>query len=147
MFDIDIRLFSSAIKIRIVLRFLTNFSNTMVMPFVVVFFVEQVGVKSASWMIVCIGISSILGYLIGGEMSDQYGRKKIILIGELLLGVGFIIVKISNMPIGSKPFLSFLGFIIIYFFSSVASPAYSAFIIDETTDENRKAVYTVLLCN
>lgn len=140
-----VRLFSSAIKIRIVLRFLTNFSNTMVMPFVVVFFVEQVGIKTASWMIVCIGISSILGYLIGGEMADQYGRKKIILTGELLVGVGFIIVAVSNMPIGSKPLLSFIAFIIIYFFSSVASPAYSAFIIDETTDDNRKAVYTVLL--
>ena len=141
----DIRSFSSAIKLRIALRFLTNFSNTMVMPYVVVFFVEQVGAKTATWMTLCIGISGIIGYLIGGKMSDQYGRKKFILIGEFLTGVGFIVVAIGNMPVGSKPYLSFIGFIIIYLFSSVASPAYSGLVIDETTKENRKKVYTVLM--
>ncbi|MGB3261862.1 MFS transporter [Paenisporosarcina sp.] len=141
----DIKSFSSAIKIRIALRFLTIFSNAMVMPYVVVFFVEQVGNKTATWMIICIGFSGIIGYLIGGKMADQYGRKKLILIGEFLTAVGFLIVAIGNMPVGSKPFVSFIGFIIIYLFTSVANPAYSAFIIDETTKENRKNVYTVLL--
>lgn len=141
----DIRSFSSAIKIRIALRFLTNFYNTMVMPYVVVFFVNQVGAKTATWMTICIGISGIMGYLIGGKMSDQYGRKKLILLGELFIGAGFIIVAIGNMPVGSKPFLSFIGFIIIYLFSGVASPAYSGLVIDETTKENRKQVYTVLM--
>lgn len=141
----DIRSFSSAIQIRIALRFLTNFSNTMVMPYVVVFFVEQVGAKTATWMTICIGISGIIGYLMGGKMSDQYGRKKLILLGELLTGAGFILVAIGNMPVGSKPYLSFIGFIIIYLFSSVASPAYSGLVIDETTKENRKKVYTVLM--
>lgn len=141
----DIRSFSTAIKIRIVLRFLTNFSNTMVMPYVVVFFVEQVGAKTATWMTICIGISGIIGYLIGGKMADQYGRKKLILLGEFLTGTGFIIVAIGNMSVESKPYLSFIGFIIIYLFSSIASPAYSGFIIDETTKENRKNVYTALM--
>lgn len=141
----DIRSFSPAIKLRIVLRFITNFSNTMVMPYIVVFFVEQVGAKTATWMTLCIGISGIIGYLIGGKMADQYGRKKLILIGELLTGAGFIIVAFGNMPLGSKPYVSFIGFILIYLFSSIANPAYSAFIIDETTRENRKNVYTALM--
>jgi len=141
----DIKSFSSAIKLRIALRFLTIFSNTMVMPYVVIFFVKQVGTKTTTWMIICIGFAGIIGYLIGGKMADQYGRKKLILIGEFLTGLGFLIVAIGNMPVGSKPYLSFIGFIIIYLFSSVANPAYSAFIIDETTKENRKKVYTVLM--
>ena len=141
----DIKSFSPAIKLRIALRFLTIFSNTMVMPYVVIFFVKQVGTKTTTWMIICIGFAGIIGYLIGGKMADQYGRKKLILIGEFLTAVGFLIVAIGNMPVGSKPFVSFIGFIIIYLFSSVANPAYSAFIIDETTKENRKNVYTVLL--
>ncbi|QFF99273.1 MFS transporter [Psychrobacillus glaciei] len=140
----DIRTFSSAIRLRIALRFLTIFSNTMVMPYVVVFFVEQVGAKTATWMTICTGISGINGYLIGGKMADQYGRKKLILIGEFLTGAGFIIVAIGNMPVDSNPYISLIGFIIIFLFSSMASPAYSGFVIDETTKGNRKNVYTAL---
>lgn len=137
--------FSQPIKIRIALRFLTTFSNTAVMPFVVLFFVEQIGSTLTTILTVFIGVAGIAGGLLGGKLADTYGRKKFILIGELLTAIGFLIVTLSN--IGGNIFIvgSVLGFLIIYFFSSLSQPAYSAFIIDETNEENRKSVYSFMM--
>ena len=141
----NISSFSRAIWIRICLAFLTVMANSIVMPFIVVFFVGIVGASTASWMVIVIGIISMIGYIVGGKAADYYGRKKIILLGELFTGIGFLVVAFANMRENALAYVIFIGFIIVYLFSSMASPAYSALTIDESTTENRKAVYTVLM--
>lgn len=137
--------FSRTIWIRICLAFLTVLSNSIVMPFIVVFFVGLVGVSTASWMIIVIGIISVIGYIVGGKAADYYGRKKIILLGEFFTGIGYFIVAFTIIRENILSNYVFMGFIIVYLFSSMMSPAYSALTIDESTTENRKAVYTVFM--
>ncbi|WP_107838157.1 MFS transporter [Metasolibacillus meyeri] len=141
----DIQTFSRAINIRIALRFLTILSNAMVMPYMAVFFVKKIGAEITTLFVIFIGATSILGYLFEGRLADIYGRKKLILIGESFVAIGFFIVAFCHMSIDYQVYGSLVGFLLVYFFSSVANPAYSAFIIDESTPENRKSIYTILL--
>lgn len=141
----NFKYFSRSIKIRIALKFLTTFSNTAVMPFIVILFADQIGTKMTAILIVLIGFTSIIGAWLGGHLADKYGRKKIILIGELLCAIGFLIVVFSNSEENLNIAGSLIGFLLIYFFSSLSQPAYSAFIIDETNEENRKSVYSFMM--
>lgn len=72
----DYHSFSKLIKLRIVLLLISVFFNAMVMPYVVVYFVERVGINKASLMVLGVGIAGILGGLLGGKLGDKYGRKK-----------------------------------------------------------------------
>lgn len=141
----EVKNFSRAIKIRIALRFLTTFSNTTVMPFVVLFFVNQIGAVKTTMLIVIIGVMGVAGGLLGGKLADSYGRKKFILIGEILTAIGFFIIAISNITEDFLIIGSMIGFLLIYFFSSLAQPAYGAFILDETNEQNRKSVYSYMM--
>ncbi|MFD2212137.1 MFS transporter [Metabacillus endolithicus] len=137
--------FSNVIKLRIILLFISVFFNAMVMPYIVVYFVERVGINLASMMVFGVGLAGILGGLLGGRYGDKYGRKRLILIGEIGSGTGFLIACSTSFFNEFLSFIIFVSFLFIYFFSGLSNPAYSALIIDETTTENRKAVYVILL--
>jgi len=65
----------------------------MVMPYTVVYFSAKIGLSLTTAMIFIIGIISIIGYLIGGRITDRYGRKIVIIISEIITGIGFIIIS------------------------------------------------------
>ncbi|MCM3163553.1 MFS transporter [Metabacillus litoralis] len=137
--------FSHVIKLRIILLFISVFFNAMVMPYVVVYFVEHVGINIASLMVFGVGLAGILGGLLGGRFGDKYGRKRLIVIGEIGSGIGFLIACSASLFNEFLSLIIFLSFLFIYFFSGLSNPAYGALIIDETTTENRKPLYAVLL--
>lgn len=141
----DYHSFSKMIKLRIVLLLISVLFNAMVMPYVVVYFVERVGINKASLMVLGVGIAGILGGLLGGKLGDKYGRKKMIIFGEIGTGIGFFLACFSSVFTEMLIAIIFISFLLIYFFSGLSGPAYSAFIIDETTNKNRKSVYVVML--
>lgn len=69
--------FNQTIRVRLLLKFFTVITQTMVMPYTVVYFSEKIGPSLTTTMIFIIGIISILGYLIGGRTTDRIGRKKL----------------------------------------------------------------------
>lgn len=68
-----------------------------------------------------------------------------IIFGEIGTGIGFFLACFSSVFTEMLIPIIFISFLLIYFFSGLSGPAYSAFIIDETTNKNRKSVYVVLL--
>ncbi|MEK5523113.1 MFS transporter [Heyndrickxia sp. FSL W8-0423] len=137
--------FNQTIRVRLLLKFFTVITQTMVMPYTVVYFSEKIGPSLTTTMIFIIGIISILGYLIGGRTTDRIGRKKVIIISEIITGIGFVVVSFfdSLKHFHSIPIL--LSFSFIYFFESTANPAYSALIIDASNESNRKIIYTYFM--
>lgn len=141
----SLSIFNTTIKVRMLLKFLNVFIHTLVMPYTVVYFSEKVGNKTTTIMIITIAIVSIIGYIIGGRLSDKIGRKKVIIFNEVFTGLGFLIVSYFNNLTDFHMIAIFVTFCFIYFFETAADPAYGALIIDVSTDEIRKQMYTYFM--
>lgn len=127
------------------LKFFSVFSHTLVMPYTVVYFSERVGSKMTTILIIAIAIISIVGYIVGGKLTDQIGRKKVIVFNEVFSGLGFILVAFLNSFSTILIVPIFVAFCFIYFFETAANPAYSALIIDASEEDNRKEIYTYFM--
>lgn len=137
--------FNTTIRIRMLLHFFSILTSTMVMPYTVVYFSAKIGLSLTTAMIFIIGIISIIGYLIGGRITDRYGRKIVIIISEIITGIGFIIISFFDSLNSFYAIPILIAFSIIYFFESAANPAYSALIIDVSNENNRKTIYTYFM--
>jgi MFS transporter, DHA1 family, multidrug resistance protein B len=135
--------FHRNIQLRLALQFLTTLASSAVIPFLAIFFSNQVGEFATGLMYIGVILSGITGALLGGRRTDRIGRKNTILLCEGMIGIGYLLAGLSNLIFSLSPYANFVIFILILFFTGMAGPAYGAVIIDASTKENRKAVYTV----
>ncbi|WP_226536885.1 MFS transporter [Fictibacillus halophilus] len=135
--------FHRNIQLRLALQFFTTLASSAVIPFLAIFFSSKVGEFATGLMYIGVILSGITGALLGGRRADQRGRKDTILLCEGMIGIGYLVAGISNLIYSLSPYANFGIFLVILFFTGMAGPAYGAVIIDASTKENRKAVYTV----
>ncbi len=137
--------FDETIRVRMLLKFFTVLAHTMVMPYTVVYFAAKIGASLTTMMIIIIGIISIIGYLLGGQAADRFGRKRVIITSELMTGFGFLIVCCFDSLHHFYAIPIVIAFSFIYFFESASNPAYSALIIDASNEKDRKIIYTYFM--
>lgn len=133
--------FNRTIQIRLILQFLTGLATMAVIPYLAIYFDQQVGKVLTGTMFIIVIISGIIGGLYGGHLSDQIGRKKILVISEAIAFVGFLLAAVFNSPWMTQPYLTFIAFLFITFFSGMVGPTSQALIIDATTPEERKGIF------
>lgn len=134
--------FSRTIQIRLTLQFFSTIGSMSILPYIIIFFSGHLGTTITGFMFVGVMGTNILGSLAGGYLSDLLGRKKVIVRAELIVSIGYALVAMMNSSWLNEPYITFILFLLIFVCSGMAGPAYSALIIDESTLENRRAVYT-----
>ncbi|WP_064092980.1 MFS transporter [Rossellomorea aquimaris] len=134
--------FHRNIQLRLTLHFFTTLATSAVIPFLAIFFSNQVGEVATGLMYIGVILSGITGALAGGRRTDRVGRKKTILLSEGMISGGYFVAGVSNLIFPLSPYANFGIFIVILFFTGMVAPAYGAIIIDASSKENRKAVYT-----
>lgn len=132
------------IKIRIFTQFFTQFANMMVMPFLTVYFAQKVGQTVTGLMVVSLVFLGIAGGMIGGFLSDRIGRKRIMVWAEIGSGVAFFIIAWLNSPWIDAPYITYSIFIFAMFFGGLLGPVSQAMVLDVTSSENRRYVFTLL---
>ncbi|WP_259418223.1 MDR family MFS transporter [Bacillus toyonensis] len=131
------------IKVRLVTSFFNRAVTSAAMPFMALFFAQE---KDKVWAGLFLILTVFLGFLVslvGGYISDRFSRKRILLLTSTLSTLMFLFMTLSLYPKDKMIWLfaiAYIGFIIS---SSLGRPAMQAIIIDSTTPENRKAIYTV----
>lgn len=137
--------FNKNIRVRMLLNFFTVFTSALVMPYTIIYFANYIGAALTTTMIIIIGIISMIGYIIGGSATDYYGRKIVIILSEVVVGLGFLVISYfdSLTMFYATPIL--IAFGIVFFFQSGSNPAYSAIIIDSTDESERRSVYTYFI--
>ncbi|MES9798334.1 MFS transporter [Bacillus toyonensis] len=137
------REFEQNIKVRLITSFFNRAVTSAVMPFMALFFSQEINKVWAGLFLILTVILSFFSNLIGGYISDRFQRKKILLLTSFSSTLMFLFMTLSLFPTNKIIWLfaiAYVGFIIT---SSLGRPSMQAIIIDSTTPENRKAVYTI----
>ncbi|WP_010529745.1 MFS transporter [Lentibacillus jeotgali] len=137
------RLLHRSIKIRLYLQFATTIAITTIMPFIAIYFTQLVGAKITGILVMLVISSGIVGGFLGGYVSDQIGRKKLLVSSEIAMGVSFLAIAFINSPWAVIPYISFVLFMINMFFSGLYIPVSTAMIFDLVRKKERNFVFTV----
>ncbi|KOP70192.1 MFS transporter [Lysinibacillus sp. FJAT-14745] len=131
------------IKLRLAMQFLGSLISMAVIPFLAIYFTQNIGATRTGIILILIVISGVIGGFIGGHVSDKIGRKKIMIYAELGLLLSYLFIAFCNSPWFNLPYISAAFFIINMFCGGMFQPAAQAMIIDVTNSESRKLVFTI----
>ncbi|MEN3535304.1 MFS transporter [Microbispora sp. ZYX-F-249] len=131
------------LRIRIAVGFLQRLLDSMVMSFMAIYLAFEYGVAVAGVLVVTVMVLGVVGTLAGGHMSDTRGRRRTLLLGETGVCLTFALMAVADSPAWHSPALVYCGYLVNKFAASFAMPANDAMILDVTTPESRKLVYTI----
>ncbi|MBS7427671.1 MFS transporter [Virgibacillus pantothenticus] len=132
-----------SIQLRLASSFLAISVGSMIFPFMAIYFSNYVGGVLAGILLLINTIISIITTLYGGYLSDRIGRKRILVFGEALIAISFAFMALANSPILSSVWLTFIMMLLNSFGNGLIRPASDAMLIDVSTPENRKLMYSV----
>ncbi|WP_137789377.1 MFS transporter [Bacillus sp. E(2018)] len=131
------------IKVRLITSFFNRAVSSAVMPFMALFFATEKGKVWAGTFLILTVIIGFVVNLIGGYISDRFPRKKVLMTTSCLNAVMFLLMTVSLLPKQNWILLFAMAYIGFTVTSSLGRPAMHAIIMDSTTPENRKEVYTL----
>ena len=125
----------------VTVSFIDGVGGTLLFPFFALYITQKFGVGMTQAGIL-LGISSLFGLvgsMVGGALTDKFGRKQLILFGLVFsavstLGFGFV----------NKFALLFPLVIVVGLLSSVAQPAHQAMIADILPEKQRQEGFGIL---
>jgi DHA1 family multidrug resistance protein B-like MFS transporter len=131
------------IKIRIIETFLSRFVGGMVFPFMAIYLATNFSAKLTGILLVFNVLIGALVNFFGGYYADLFGRKKIMAIAEVLRFFGFSTMALANSPWFESPMLTFFMMTLNSICWGLAGPANQAMLIDVSTPEQRKLMYSI----
>lgn len=125
----------------VTVSFIDSIGATLLFPFFSLYLTSKfgVGMTQAGVILGIFAISGLFGGMVGGALTDKFGRRKLILFG-------LIFSALSTLTLGSVNQFSFLYplAIIIGLLSDVAGPAHAAMIADILPEEQRQEGFGML---
>ncbi|WP_088070151.1 MDR family MFS transporter [Gottfriedia luciferensis] len=131
------------IRVRLVTSFFNRAVSSAVMPFMALFFAQEMNKVWAGIFLVLTVFISFFVNLIGGYLSDRYPRKSMLVVTSSISALMFLTMTISLLPEENIIWLFSFAYVVFIVSSSLGRPAMNAIIIDSTTPENRKLVYSI----
>lgn len=119
---------------------MVNAVGMFIFPLLTLILTRKIGLSNseAGFWIMMVGVMFIPSNLIGGKLTDRFGRKKLIIICETLGGLLYVLCGFMD------PSMNQLWLILMAcFFFGMSEPANNAVIADLTTPENRDASYAL----
>lgn len=118
-----------------------NRVGSFVMLFLTIYVTEQLGASErfATWCVSAFGCGCMLSNLIGGQLADQFGRRRTLLLGLFGGATALVILSIVKTPM--------VFMLVLFLFALVMEmyrPATAAFLGDVTTAEQRPHAYGLM---
>jgi Arabinose efflux permease len=135
--------FHRNIKIRIIETFTSRFVGGMIFPFMTIYLAQHFGVKTTGILLLINVFIGIANTFLGGYLSDQFGRKKVMLRAEIARFIAFFVMMISNSPFFESATITFAMMVVNSISWGMAGPANDAMLIDVSTSEQRKLMYSI----
>lgn len=131
------------LKVRLVTSFFNRAVSSAVMPFMALFFAQEISKVWAGIFLLFTVIVSFFVNLIGGYISDRFPRKRVLVVTSFFSACMFLVMTISLYPQDNIIWLFAIAYVIYIVTSSLGRPAMHALIMDSTTPDNRKAIYAL----
>jgi MFS family permease len=118
-----------------------NSMGAFVFPLLALILTQKIGLTKvqAGSFVTLLALSQVPGMLIGGKLVDSFGRKKIIIIFQVLGASCYLFCGLLNP---SKLMALFIVFASSFY--GMAGPAFDAVSADLTLPSNRKGAYSLL---
>lgn len=131
------------IRIRILTSFLSRVIGSMIFPFMAIYFTKELDALYASVLIMIQVSIQFLFSFYGGYLADNFGRKRMMVIGEVLKSLGFLGMLVFNSPMIVSPWITFIMLLIVSISAGLVNPAAEAMLIDVSTKETRVFMYSL----
>jgi MFS family permease len=121
--------------------FIDALGGTMVFPFFSLYITQKfdVGMTQAGVILGLFSVSGFVGGMIGGALTDRFGRRGIVLFGLVFSAMSSIAFALVN------EFSIFYALaVVVGLLSDVAGPAYNAMVADILPEEQRAEGYGIL---
>jgi MFS transporter, DHA1 family, multidrug resistance protein B len=131
-----------SVRIRLLTTFLSKVFGTAVIPFMGLLFAREAGAVTAG---VLLGIQYLVQFgvgLYGGAASDLLGRKRIMVWGEAIKALAFVVMLAAALS-GQLLWPIFAGLLIMAVGNGLSITAGEALLIDASTPTDRAFMYTV----
>lgn len=129
------------VKIRLIEQFASSLAGNMIFPFIIIYFSQVYGPAITGVIFVLNTVISFLVGLLGGYYADRYGRQKILVISEVVRCFSLIIMAYSFFI--DANLVVFISNILVSASTGFSRPAGDAMLVDASTKENRKFIYTI----
>ncbi|GAL32361.1 permease of the major facilitator superfamily [Vibrio maritimus] len=115
--------------------------GNFIIPFLVLLLTEKLGYSAthAGLLAMFVTATYFVGGFVGGKLSDSFGHKRIIVVGELFGSMLLILCGFFSEHPTAVPVLLFSA----YFWMGIASPASNALVADLSVPNNRDAVMSL----
>lgn len=131
------------IKVMFLISFIQKLTGAMIYPFMAIFLSDYYSLKVTGLLILVIAFASMVSNLLGGYYSDAIGRKKTLLISEIIRLITFIFIIMFNSEPFFSPLVIFLLLVINNFALGLGSPINQTVLIDYSDTNNRRYIYTI----
>lgn len=108
-----------------------------------IYFASYFGQTMAGLMMLVTVITGLLSSFFGGYYADVKGRKKVLVVSEQIRFVCLLLLALVNSKWIEMPLVTFFLFLINIVLISISTPANEAIIIDVSTPDTRKYVYSI----
>jgi len=121
--------------------FIDRVGGTMIQPFFALYITEKfdVGMTQAGILLGIFSVCGLIGSMIGGAITDKFGRK-----GIVLFGMVFSALSSVSMGLVNELSLFYLLAVVVGLLSNVAGPAYQAMVADMLPEEQHAEGFGVL---
>jgi DHA1 family multidrug resistance protein B-like MFS transporter len=130
------------VRVRIGLAFVHKLIDAMILTFIAIYLASHVGIATAGALILVFAVFAVFGMLLGGHLSEKWGRRPVLIAGESIAAVFLALMAVAYFA-DWGPLAVYFSYAIVKFGTNLALPANDSTIIDVTPAEDRKYVYTV----
>ncbi|MDA1656360.1 MULTISPECIES: MFS transporter [Bacillus] len=131
------------VKLRLIEQFASSLAGNMIFPFMIIYFSEAFGEAITGILFVSNIVISFVSGLYGGYLADKLGRRKIMIYAEVCRFIALFIMAIACTEIVNSPVIVFFMNIITSACSGFSRPAGDAMLIDSSSNDDRKLIYTI----
>ncbi|MGL5859399.1 MAG: MFS transporter [Angustibacter sp.] len=131
------------LRVRIGVGFVNRLVDSMITSFIAIHLTLTWGAATAGGLLIVVVAFGVIGMLVGGHVADLHGRRPTLIAAETGAAVTFAVMAVAESPALDSPLLVYVGYLLNKIAASVALPANDAMIVDLTTPQTRKGVYTI----
>jgi len=139
----QIRALSRNVKIMFIITFFQRLTNAMFYPFLAIFLSNYFSIKHTGLILLCVSLFSMISTLLGGHYTNIVGKRRILMLAELLKLMSISILLITTNMYQTFAWLIVLVLVVNNFSIGLSSPVNQTIMIEYSTDENRRFVYTL----